>query len=261
MVDTDPATVKAVGKLLDRLVGVQKRSGDEQEIAYDEVAASIRGLPRVGLVEAVDQAASKNARYSAFKLELLAMIADDPAVGAALRSLFSSLDVKERCRVLNAAAVRRAEALLPLVNDAMTGDPDLSVRRTAISSAGEFNSQESIPSLRKVIANHPPELRSGLLWALRSFRLADSRPLYENAFKTSRDLDDKIVAAWGLGNLGDAEARDFLVETLRTEARARGVRALRAAQALCDVLGWPFEWHMRYVKETLRRLEDRVRRN
>jgi len=82
-----------------------------------------------------------------------------------------------------------------------------------------------------------------------------------SAFERPTDLEDPTIAAWGLCKLGPhPEAHAYLVGLLGDEHRDEesgyytGI-GLRAAQALADVHGWPFEWGQEGVRGVLERLK------
>ena len=61
----------------------------------------------------------------------------------------------------------------------------------------------------------------------------------------------------GLGKLGEERAVDYLTECLLTP---QGTDRFRCAQAICDIHGWPFEWHLSHVESTAERVRsERVR--
>jgi hypothetical protein len=68
----------------------------------------------------------------------------------------------------------------------------------------------------------------------------------------------RIHAAWGLGKLGDEEAIRYLADMLddpevETPTSYDPGQSLRAAQALCDLRGWPFRWGRDGAARTKRR--------
>ena len=67
-----------------------------------------------------------------------------------------------------------------------------------------------------------------------------------------------MIAAWGLGKLGDDAAIRYLAEMLddpdvRTPTLFLPGESFRAAQALCDIHGLPFRWDRSWVAKTRNR--------
>jgi hypothetical protein len=80
----------------------------------------------------------------------------------------------------------------------------------------------------------------------------------ERFFRPDQPREVRVFAAWGLGKLGDEQAVHYLADMLddpevRTPTSHDPGESLRAAQALCDVCGWPFEWSRHGVDRTRRR--------
>lgn len=66
---------------------------------------------------------------------------------------------------------------------------------------------------------------------------------------------------WGLAKLGDRDAYRYLVEMfwdpdIETATRYRAGESFRAAQAICDLKAWPFEWNREAVGETRRKITE-----
>jgi len=92
----------------------------------------------------------------------------------------------------------------------------------------------------------------------------DCWPYLNEWFQTDESKSTRVVAAWGLGKLGDEKAIAYLIHMLDDPDR-RGPtfsepgQSLRAAQALCDIYEWPFEWNKSYVAKTVARVRGELK--
>jgi HEAT repeat protein len=145
------------------------------------------------------------------------------------------------------------------LNAIMLSDPDPFVRQLAIHAAATLKSDVNFSTVLTLAANPPADLRWVVLCALTAFARDSCRPYLEAAFRDKASAKhDRIIAAWGLGKLGDPVAVDYLVRTLddleiRDEHGFDPGESRRAAQALCNIYSWPFEWLTSSVDETRER--------
>lgn len=96
---------------------------------------------------------------------------------------------------------------------------------------------------------------TGLLIALKRFDSSKARPYLHYVFQNHDEARSRVLAAWGLGRLGDSKAIQYLVKMLHdpdicTDTSFEPGQARRAAQALCDIFDWPFEWEEAAIEKT-----------
>jgi len=258
----DARLVETVRGLLDQLLKAERLPGDGYRAVYDEVAAAVAALPREGLVAAIDKAVGAGKRRKRVSVTVLAMLADVDEVARRIEAGLHDPDPEWRSWVVQTVDIRRLVRFAESLNELIRNDPVLHVRAAAITAAGSLKSEANLPTLLAVSRDHPPELRRCLLWALKDFGREECRPFLEAAFRDAAvEKEDRVVAAWGLGKLGDRAAVRFLGDMLDDpDIRDAGGYtpgvSLRAAQALCDVHGWPFEWDTDWVETTRRRWRD-----
>jgi hypothetical protein len=107
--------------------------------------------------------------------------------------------------------------------------------------------------------------------ALKSFASPEVAPYLRRWF-ASTTLDNetgifaktthnelRVFAAWGLVKQDDLKALKFLIKMLDDPHRdgpnfSDPGCGLRAAQALCDLYDWPFEWHVSTIPKVKQRL-------
>lgn len=247
-----PGLKSRLAKLLDRLAKCERRSQDDDEIVQDHLAAAIRELPREGLVKALREVIGNNKRRRRAAMYLLGELTDVEEVAGHLGELLLDPAPEWRAWLIQTIADARLSRYAGSLNAILDNDPDPLVRQTAVHAAGTLKSQVNLPALLRLAENPPPELRSYLLWALKEYAHEDCRPLLNRAFQNPCDKETKIIAAWGLGKLGDRKAVECLGEMLDAESLPIEHR-LRAAQALCDIHAWPFTWHKDWVGKTRER--------
>ena len=153
---------------------------------------------------------------------------------------------------MEAAGLRQ---FAPVLNRIIESDPDQFCRNAAIHAVGALRAAESLPVLLRLAERDQTDSTWPLAWALKDFATEDCRPYLRKWLDDAgQPKNERVVAAWGLGKLGDDRAIAYLIEMLREPVR-RGegffepVETLRATQALCDILGWPFEWNTAYMAE------------
>lgn len=142
----------------------------------------------------------------------------------------------------------------------MENDPDPLCRGFAIHAAGTLKAEENLPTLLRLVQRGDDEMWR-LVWALKDYATEEYRPYFEEWFKEKYSQSDRVIAAWGLGKLGDKTAIAYLIEML-DDPDERGPNfsnpgeSLRAAQAICDIYQWPFEWNKSYVTKTVARVNE-----
>ncbi|MCU0709577.1 MAG: HEAT repeat domain-containing protein [Pirellula sp.] len=144
----------------------------------------------------------------------------------------------------------------PHLNDIIENDPDEFCRDMAIHAAGKLRTNECLPVLLRLADKNDPNLTWRLATALTSYATEECRSHLRKWFDdTSLAKSTRIFAAWGLGKLGDQMAFDYLIRMLddpdeRGDTYFRPGESIRAAQAVCDIRGWAFEWHKSSVAKT-----------
>jgi HEAT repeat protein len=129
----------------------------------------------------------------------------------------------------------------PLLNDALD---DERCRAYAMTAAGQLRSEANLAAILK-LAGDPAMLKwNRMLWALKDYAHPLCRPALERLFRTASHKQDRVIAAWGLGKLGDQRAMHYLTEMLDDPYTVTATEkatfydpgeSLRAAQALCDI--------------------------
>lgn len=252
-----------VRKLLDRLVAAQSLSNDEAEVIGDDVLEAARNLPRDGIVPIIDKAVGRSKRRRNMSIYLLGQLTDVPEAVARIGQMLDDPDSEVRSWAIQsvgmAALAEHAEAL----NRIMREDPDEYVRCDAVHAAAGMKHPVNLPTLLSLAdRKQGPAIGPAVLWALTHYAQPDCRPYLAAVFKRrGGDAGDRVVAAWGLAKLGDAKAHEYLEAMLDDPDSEAGIwaklkhkfvgeplvafapgQSMRAAQALCDINGWPFEW-------------------
>jgi len=150
----------------------------------------------------------------------------------------------------------------PLLNDIIERDPEPFCREIAIHAAGSLRQKENLPTLFRLADRNEYDLNWRLAAALMRYATEDCRPYLRRWFEdAAQEKSTRVFAAWGLGKLGDQNALDYLVAMLHdpdiyTPNSFEPGESIRAAQATCDIHGWPFEWNKAYVGKTIAKVQE-----
>jgi HEAT repeat protein len=251
----DPVLVKQFQAILGPLVAA--RLPDARLVARQ--ARRAQRLRRDGWLAALDRAVGRSVGRRRAAAELLADLADLPEVAARFEGWLRDPDLAWRAEVIELVGERKLDRFAHLLNDALDGNADDHCRAYAITAAEELRAEVNLPALLR-LADKPAAapLFRRVLPALTAYTDPRCRPVLERFFRPGRPKEVRIFAAWGLGKLGDEEAIRYLAEMLDDPpVQKPGCydpgESLRAAQALCDIHGWPFDWSSEWVERTRRR--------
>ena len=223
------------------------------------LARRARRLRRDGWLSALDRAVGRSVKRGPAAWELLAELADLPEVRERFESGLRDADPARRAGVIALVGRKGLAGFAPLLNDALDDNADDLCRAHAITAAEELRLEANLPALLRLAAGPASDpLFRRLLPALRAYADPRCRPALERFFQSENPREGRIHAAWGLGKLGDQEAIRYLADMLddpevRTPTSYDPGQSLRAAQALCDINGWPFQWGRDGVARTKRR--------
>lgn len=256
--DPTPLVTRLRG-LLDRLVASRDLYEDDREIVCDQVAAEARELPRDGILEALDKAAGSSRKRREESLFILSQLTDVPEVVDRIGELLRDPDPQTRSWLIQTVEQARLKQFAPFLNEVMESDPDPFCRGLAIHAADTLKADENLPTLLRLAERRDDEETWRLIGALQSYATEECRPYLEEWFKNRDSESDRVIAAWGLGKLGDKEAIAYLIRMLDDPdeygpTHSNPGESLRAAQALCDIHQWPFEWEKSYVAKTAARV-------
>jgi hypothetical protein len=265
----DELLYKRFRTMLNRMVECLQYPNEYIEEAHDRAVAEIAKFPRESRVlAALDRAAGRSKRRRREAVYLLGALADIPGAVQRVEELVHDGDVEARRWLIQVIGHRGLTALAPLLNDILLNDPDEQCREYAIRSAGYLLSDVNFPTLLALAADPGPlstysRIPWNLLWAFKDYARPECRPHLQQAFEQQPpDGESRVIAAWGLCKLSaHPQAHAYLVGLLGDEHRdpANGYYtgvSMRAAQALADVHGWPFEWGQEGVRAVLERLHS-----
>ncbi len=259
---TVPKTqVERIRSLLDRLTACRRLSNDDQEVVSDEVASEVRTLPREGVLEAIDKAIGSSKKRRQEAVYLLSELTDVPEVVERIGQWLNDPDPQWRSWLIQTVGNAGLKQYAPLLNGIIENDPDPFCRYVAIHAAGALRAAENLPVLLRLAEGGDDDQTWGLACALMEYATEDCRVHLKRWIEdSSQDKQVRVIAAWGLGKLGDKQAVTYLIHMLDDPDHrgenffAPGV-SIRAAQALCDIYEWPFEWNKSYVAKTAARVK------
>jgi hypothetical protein len=260
MTSASKETVTRVRRLLDCLVSSQRLSNDDKEVVYDEVAAEARTLSRFGILDTLDKAIGQSKRRRQEAVYLLSHWPDAPEVIVRIGEWLTDPDAGARAALIQTIGNSGLSALAPRLNDIIEHDPDQFCRESAVCAAGRLRAPECLPALLRVAETFDEYNRWRIASSLSRIGREECRAQLTKWFSDlSQPKGTRIFCAWGLAKLCDQEAVKYLVEML-DDPDERGPtffepgESIRAAQALADVFGWPFEWH----KSSVARVKNQV---
>ncbi len=253
--------VREFRRLLTELVVSRRETKDVQEEVHDRVAAKMRALPRVpGMLAALDAAIGRDAKRREEAVYLLSELADIPEVVERIGVWLQDPNPSFRRWLVQTVEHGRLTQFAPALSAIIESDADPVCRQFAIHAAGTLRLESSLPSLLRASHTEAKDNRWVLVWAFKEFAAPECMPYLREVFgNQSEPSSQRVVAAWGLAKAGDEAAHKYLEEMLddpdtRTPNSFTPGQSLRAAQALSDLHGWPFHWHVRSVGVTRRRL-------
>jgi HEAT repeat protein len=211
-------------------------------------ARQVRRLRAENWLAALDRAVGRSVQRKRAAADFLAELVDLPEVTDRFTAWLKDDDLAWRAEMIEFVGRKGLDQFAPLLNDALAGGDEL-CQAYAITSAGELRSEANLAAILK-LATAATRLGNRLLWTLKDYGHPRCRPVLNRVYRGSPWKHDRVIAAWGLGKLGDEGAIRYLAEMLEdpdTETPTSFLpgESLRAAQALCDIHGWPFRWDRR----------------
>jgi HEAT repeat protein len=234
---------RQVRELLRRLTALSKVPGDQARQIHAWVDEELPRFPREGLLEAIDEACGPSIVKRCASLELYRRLLDVPGTGDRIRALLRNPEPRVRDHAIHQAGAHKLDAAVDaLIELASPGVPD-PTRERALWSLAEIRSPAAIPFLQDLAARDEPALRWRMAWVMARHGVEAFRAPLTRLFETDQHT---VLAAWGLAKLGDRRALEHLVRELmawtgQPGAKGPGGDGPRAAQALCDLHGWPHE--------------------
>lgn len=211
----------------------------------------------------LDRAVGRSKTRKQAAAELLSVLPDLPEATQRLNDWLVDADRDWREWMVGFVGESELHEFAPALNACLLApQDDLHLAVTALGAAGKLKSDVNVPALLHLAAADPGVHPRALLWDLINHSHARFKPVFARFFASKDDKEIRVLAAWGLGKLGDAGAAAYLAEMLddpdeRTPTSFTPGESRRAAQALCDIFGWPFEWEPAAVDRTRRRWQRR----
>ena len=255
----DANLVRNLKLILQELVAVRRQYPKR---FLEQKACQARRLRSESWLAALDRVIGRSVQRKRAAADLLAKLTDLPEVADRFAAWLKDADLAWRAEMIEFIGEEGLHQFAPLLNEYLAGD-DRHCLAYAITSAGQLRSEDNLAAILK-LADDPTRLWNRLLGALKDYAHPRCRPALERVFRDSLVKRDRVIAAWGLGKLGDEKVIHYLAELLddpdtQTPTAFDPGESLRAAQALCDIHGWPFEWDRSWVAKTKRRWQQLVR--
>lgn len=251
-----------IAQLFARMTAADKLRKEKLEREYDLTLKEAEALPSSGTVDAVLAAVTKNKKLRQKAAILLSHLTGFEEVQARLPQWLQDEDLEWRWMFIQAIGTQRLHQFAALLNPVITSDPSDRCRHGAIHAAAILKSPENLPVLLTEAEKTKSDMPFNLLHALSAYGSESCRPFLQAVFDNpSQEKRRRVYAAWGLAKLKDSAAFEYLVQMLedpdeRTLKSYTPGESVRAAQAICDVKGWPFEWGKPAVQRTKELLEQ-----
>jgi HEAT repeat protein len=240
--DPPPAAVSAVRTLLDEMARVQRGGGECPAVAR-RVKAACLCLPTTVALEAIKRAAKGSKGRQEQSIIAYAVYGRHKAASAYAAELLATAEESVRDMAVQLIGAHGLRAFAPLLNPFLE-DPDYPALGWAVIAAGELRADANYPALRALALDkaYRDRMARGILWSMKNYARPDARGYFNEVRRSARYPEDKLIATWALARMGDAGAMKELVKALSDDELD-----MRAAQAICDVRGLPFEWDLTWV--------------
>lgn len=263
----NPDIAEKINQIFARMTAADKLRKEKMEWEYDLALKEAENLASTGIVDAVLAAIAKKKKLRQKAAILLSHLAGFEEVQAKFPQWIQDEDLEWRWMFIQAIGSRRLHQFAPLLNLVITSDPSDQCRHGAIHAATLLKSPENLPLLIAEAEKTKKAMPFNLLHALSAYGSESCRPFLRTIFDdATQEKRSRIYAAWGLAKLKDAAAFHYLIEMLddpdeSTPKSYTPGQSVRAAQAICDVKGWPFEWGKTAVKNTKELLSSNPDKN
>ena len=244
-------TVKQLREILANLARVENSDNDAKEIVYDRELSKVKQLDKTNIIAAVKEAVgndSKRIRYAPF---VFAQFAMEPGIESTFRDLLGDADELGRSVIIQTIGLHRLRDLVGTLNDHFACETDDFCRDQLLMALGTIADESSLPIFTHLMRNDHPRDRWRILCAAHNYARVEFKDYLLSVFRGDDKKSHRIMAAWGLAKLRSAEAYAYLItmlddsqtviKTADTTTYDPG-ESIRAAQAICDVNGWEFEW-------------------
>ncbi|MFZ6184240.1 HEAT repeat domain-containing protein [Nannocystis pusilla] len=222
-----------------------------------QLVAEVTALGSEGL-PALRRAARGSKQRARRRVDVLLALGDAEPGGPADDEVRELLGVRDESRDWLVQGMKRRPRFIPELR-AIARDADDPEWAWAVDALGELGDRGSVEILMAHTAGQDTPFV--LLDALRKLKDPIAALVFESNL-THPEPRTRVFALWGLAALGHATPIAGLVALLddpdvRTPTSYEPGESRRAAQALCDVLGWPFEWAPEAVEATRERVRAR----
>lgn len=255
----DPTEVTRVRSLLGE---VHHATGlDNVQSAINNARTAIERLPAESQLPVLQKAIGKGIRQWRAAATVMGRCGQSPQVDEWITAALNDPEGERREWIVQVIGNERLVRFAPHINRIISDD-ESSVRQFAIIAAGNLCTDSNCDTLVSFAGSlGDREIPMNLLQSLSKFKSDKTTPFLRRVFEAGADDRHRVYAAWGLGRQGDRRAVEYLVSMLGDPDREGPTffdpgESRRAAQALCDIFDWPFEWDESYVAKTEARARE-----
>ncbi|PCC69212.1 hypothetical protein SAMN02745121_05857 [Nannocystis exedens] len=224
------------------------------------LARLVEGVTALGSdgLPALRRAARGSKQRARRRVDVLLALGDAEPGGAADAEVRELLSVHDDVRDWLVQGMKTRARFIPELR-AIARDGDDPQWAWAVDGLGELGDRDGVEILMAHTAGRDTPFV--LLDALRKLKDPIAALVFEPNL-THPETRTRVYALWGLAALGHEAPIAGLVALLddpevRTATSYAPGESRRAAQALCDLFGWPFEWKPEAVEATRTRVRAR----
>jgi hypothetical protein len=254
---------RLVTELRSILTGIAASGWMPKKRELQRATRATRKLIAPGWLVALDRAVKGGKQRKRAAVLLLGSLADVPEARDRISAWLHDADCEWRAEVINLVGNQGLTVFAADLNASLDPSGDELCRAYAISAVGLLRSEANVDAFARLLKGRDKRLFRRLLWAAKDFPHERFRLPLKSYFRTGTK-EQRVIAAWALGKLGDDKAIEYLGKMLddpdeTTPNSFLPGESLRAAQGLCDIFKWPFRWDANWVPRVRKWWNERSR--
>ena len=246
--------VKELKKILDALSRAEKLDNDSAESLHDAQIAKLKALPKENILAAVEEAVGNNAKRKSAAVHVFSELYDVEGIEEIFIGLLNSADEADRVIIIQTIGLRKLKVFVPVLNEYFHHESDPGCKSQILHALATIADESSFPLFLELAYGSDRTFDWRLLVGFAHFGRPEAQPFLEKKFNSRQsNLHEKTLAAWGLAKIGVKAYYEYLAKLLddrdySTATSYSPGQSLRAAQAICDINNWDFQWNADFVE-------------
>lgn len=238
---------------LDSLIQAESINNDLREEKEDEVFKNLSKLPNDGIIENLKKAVGKSKKRKAKELFILTAFMEDDEVVKETSRTFNSYSIEEQDIFLQSIALQKQNRFENILRKIIEENYPLEILNKAIMAVGKTNCFSLNCSLLKLAKDCELSSLRNIIISVSELGQKESYEFLSSVIKDSLYPNFlKVYAAWGINKINNKEGFEFLVKVLEE----KGQDSLKAAQLICDLKGFNFNWNLKAIDKTINMLSS-----